>query len=76
MAKHKQINIITKQIEPLLIDNWANDHIGKIEEMQNDIHKLRELLLFLTSVLIYKEVISINTFDHYEDSWKINKEIR
>jgi hypothetical protein len=68
---NKEIGIIEKQLTPLLNGNWTNDHLGKIEEMQSEINKLQELLLFTTSVLIHQGIIDIKTFDYHKDGWKI-----
>ena len=69
----KEIIQIQDSLKSLINGNWANDNIGRLEEIEEEVELIGNLLTFTISVLIHQKVLDINTFKkEHKSGWKID----
>ena len=69
----KEIIQIQDSLKSLINGNWANDNIGRLEEIEKEVELIGNLLTFTISVLIHQKVLDINTFKkEHKSGWKID----
>ena len=60
-----------KDLGKLLTGNWANDHIGRSEELEADVEAMKKTIVDLLEILIDKQVISYEEIiEKFQNGWQ------
>ncbi len=70
----EEIKKIVDQLESLIDGNWANEHMGQLEELSHKIDKIGNLVLFMLAYQVHEGKISMDyLYKNCPEGWKISR---